>query len=396
MKSTNMKLKQLFAMSALIGLPMVTVAQSKENLIDNGGFESLASKPKKLGQIDLATGWKSPTGVRADLFTGGSKVHQIATPENQYGKETPKEGDNYVGIMAYSYANKLPRSYVSTKLKTALKKDVRYCVSFYVSLSESSKYSANQLGANISKKEFGTDQKVHLIDQTQILHPDNKVFNATYNWERVCGTFKAEGGEKFITIGNFTKDENTKYETNKKPKDSKITQIIGAYYYIDDVVVTMLDSGDDCNCYDVDKDVNEQSTTIYMKQVADNEKMSPKDRIEKQEIYFAFGKTTFTPQATAALDIIVKVMKENPSMNLLVSGNNNEEEDKLAEKKDYYADMDTKRNQVVKEYLISKGIDASRLKSESKGSSNPSSDVKESDDDDLKLAKNRRVTFTVQ
>lgn len=390
-----MKLKHAFAIGFLAGLPAITIAQNSENLIENGSFEALTSKPKKLGQIDLATGWKSPTGVRADLFTGGTKVPQIATPDNQFGKESPKDGENYAGIVAFSYGNKMPRSYITTKFKTALKKDATYCVSFYVSLSEASKYSNNQLGANISKKEFGTDQKVHLIDQTQILHPDNKIFNATYNWERVCAKFKAEGGEKFITIGNFTSDDNTKYEKNKPSKDNKITQIISAYYYIDDVVVTLLDEGDDCNCYEVDKDKSEMSTTVYMKQIIINDKMTPKDKIERQEIYFAFGKSNFTPQATAALDVIVKVMKENPDLNITVKGYNNVAEDELAEKKDFYADMDSQRNQAVKEYLISKGISPTRLKSEGKGSSEPSPDIKDSDEEDLKLAKNRRVTFSV-
>jgi outer membrane protein OmpA-like peptidoglycan-associated protein len=394
MKPNSMKLKQL-ALGALIGLPLIASAQKGDNLIDNGGFESNAGKPKKLGQIDLATGWKSPTGARADYFLSDSKVPDVAAPDNAYGKETPKEGENYAGIFAFSYGNKLPRTYITAKLKTPLKKDVTYCISFYVSLSEASKYSCNQIGANISKKEFGTDQKVHLIDQTQIQHPDNKVFNATYNWEKVCGSYKAEGGEKFLTIGNFTSDQDTKYEVNKKPKDSKITQVIGAYYYIDDVVVTMLDKDEDCKCYDADKDKNELSTTVYMKQVADNDKMSTKDRIEKQEIYFGFGKTFLTVQAKAALDIVAKVLTENPNMTITVMGHNNEEEDKLAEKKDFYADMDTKRNQVVKEYLQSKGIAASRLKSESKGSEVPSPEIKEGDDDDLKLAKGRRVVFRV-
>jgi outer membrane protein OmpA-like peptidoglycan-associated protein len=395
MKPNSMKLKQLVALTALIGLPLIASAQNGDNLVDNGGFESNAGKPKKLGQIDLATGWKSPTGARADYFLSDSKVPDVGAPDNAYGKETAKEGENYAGIFAFSYGNKLPRTYIMTKLKTPLKKDVTYCISFYVSMSEASKYACNQIGANISKKEFGTDQKVHLIDQTQIQHPDNKVFNASYNWEKVCASYKAEGGEKFLTIGNFTSDQDTKYEVNKKPKDSKITQIVAAYYYIDEVVVTMLDKDEDCKCYDADKDKNELSTTVYMKQVADNDKMSTKDRIEKQEIYFGFGKTFLTPQAKAALDIVAKVLTDNPAMTITVMGNNNPEEDKLAEKKDFYADMDTKRNQVVKEYLISKGINASRLKSESKGSDNPSPEVKETDDDDLKLAKNRRVIFKV-
>lgn len=395
MKPNSMKLRQLVALSALIGLPFIAGAQKGENLVDNGGFESNAGKPKKLGQIDLAAGWKSPTGARADYFLSDSKVPEVGAPENAFGKEAPKEGENYAGIVAFSYGNKMPRTYIMTKLKTPLKKDVTYCISFYVSMSEASKYACNQIGANISKKEFGTDQKVHLIDQTQILHPDNKVFNASYGWEKVCASYKAEGGEKFLTIGNFTKDEDTKYETNKKPKDSKITQIVGAYYYIDDVVITMLDKDEECQCYTDDKDKNELSTTVYMKQVADNDKMSIKERIEKQEVYFAFGKTFLTPQAKAALDIVAKVLTENPNMTITVSGHNNAEEDKLAEKKDFYADMDTKRNQVVKEYLISKGINASRLKSESKGSDVPSPEIKETDDDDLKLAKGRRVIFRV-
>jgi OmpA-OmpF porin, OOP family len=395
MKPNSMKLKQLVAFTALISLPLFASAQKEDNLVDNGGFESSTGKPKKLGQIDLATGWISPTGYRADYFMSDSKIPDVGVPENAFGKEQAKEGENYAGIVAFSYGNKMPRSYIMAKLKTPMKKDVTYCISFYVSMSEASKYACNQIGANISKKAFGTDQKVHLIDQTQIQHPDNKVFNASYNWEKVCGSYKAEGGEKFLTIGNFTSDQDTKYETNKKPKDSKVTQIVAAYYYIDEVVVTMLDKDGECQCYSDDKDKNELSTTVYMKQVADNDKMSTKDRIEKQEVYFAFGKTFLTNQAKAALDIVAKVMTENPTMTITVIGSNNEEEDKLAEKKEFYSDMDTKRNQAVKEYLISKGISATRLKSESKGSESPSPEVKESDDEDLKLAKNRRVIFKV-
>jgi outer membrane protein OmpA-like peptidoglycan-associated protein len=58
--------------------------------------------------------------------------------------------------------------------------------------------------------------------------------------------------------------------------------------------------------------------------------------------------------------------------------------------------MDSKRNQSVKEYLISKGVSPTRLKSEGKGSLNPNLEVKDTDEEDLKLAKNRRVTFSVQ
>lgn len=392
MKFKTMKIKSLLTVAGSLVLSLS--AMSQDNLVDNGGFESTTGKAKKLGQIDMATGWKSPTGVRADFFVGDGKVPEIGTPENAYGKEDPKEGENYAGIMAYSYNNKLPRSYVSAKLTTALKKDVYYCVSFWVSLSETSKYASNQIGANISKKEFGTDQKTPLIDKAQVLHPDNKVFNATYGWERVCATFKAEGGEKYITIGNFSSNEDTKYEAIKKAKDSKLTQIVGAYYYIDDIVVTMLDEDQSCDCYTDDK-AKEETSMIYMKQVIDNEKMSPKDRIERQGVYFAFGKATLTTQAQKSLDLIAKVLKENAALTVTLYGHADVKEEEMAEKKPAFNQMDQKRIDAVVEYLKSKGISASRIKSEAKGSTEANPEIVDSDQEELKFAKNRRVTIKV-
>lgn len=392
MKFKTMKFKSLLFIAGSFIIGSSAIAQ--DNLVDNGGFESTTGKAKKLGQIDMATGWKSPTGVRADFYVGDGKVPEIGAPDNFYGKEDPKEGENYAGIMAYSYNNKLPRSYVSAKLTTALKKDVYYCVSFWVSLSEASKYACNQIGANLSKKEFGTDQKVPLIDKAQILHPDNKVFNATFGWVRVCGSFKAEGGEKFITIGNFYSNEDTKYEALKKPKDSKINQVIGAYYYIDDVVVTMLDEGQDCNCYTDDK-AKEETSMIYVKHVIDNEKMKPNERIERQGVYFAFGKDHLTTQAHKSLDLIVKVLKENPAITITINGHSDVKEEEMAAKKPVFDNMDQKRVDAVLAYFKSKGIDTSRIKVVVSGSGESNPEIHDTDDEELKLAKNRRVTFKV-
>jgi hypothetical protein len=61
------------------------------------------------------------------------------------------DGENYAGIRAFSYGDKEPRSYVSAKLKVPLTKDAMYCVTFYVSLAEASKYACNNIGMNFSK-----------------------------------------------------------------------------------------------------------------------------------------------------------------------------------------------------------------------------------------------------
>ncbi|ASS49410.1 MAG: hypothetical protein CHH17_11850 [Candidatus Fluviicola riflensis] len=393
MKSTSMKIKQGVLFAALLGLPAILSAQNNENLVDNGGFEASTGKTKKLGQIDMATGWKSPTGARADLYLTDSKMPEIAVPNNAHGKEEPKEGENYAGIVGFSFGDKVPRTYLMTKLKTPLKKDMKYCVSFYVSLSEDSKYASNQIGANLSKKEFGTDQKSAIIDKTHILQENNKVFNAFYGWEKVCGTFVADGGEKYITIGNFTSNEDTKKETNKKPSEIK-SQIIAAYYYIDDVVVTLVSEDTPCDCAG-QEDVSNASSTIYQKAIVIKDRATPKEKIEAQGVYFAFGKDRITQQGMAALDLIATELKANPALVLSMTGHSDPAEDELAAKKPYYLDMDKKRVAAVTAYLKEKGVEESRIKSSVKGSAEPNPEIVETDEDDLKMAKNRRVVFAV-
>lgn len=394
MKSSTRSMAAFLAVIPMSLCTLTSLAQG-DNLVENGSFESTSGKVKKLGSIDLATGWVSPTGVRADLFVPGAKVPEIGSPDNFYGKETAKEGDNYAGIMVYSFNDKMPRSYVMAKLSTPLKKGMKYCVSFHVSLSELSKYSSNQIGANLGKKPFGTDAKTSIVDATHVLQADNKVMTGMYNWDKICGVFTAEGGEKYITIGNFTKNENTKNERMKKPDNVKGTQFIGAYYYIDDVSVVMLDANQPCDCAVAVED-DGISATIYQKTVVVTDKMTAKQKIELQTAYFGFGKDKLQPAGIEALNLIAAEMKANPAMKLQVFGNSDVKEEDMGTRKPDYAGMAQKRVDVVVKYLTEQGIAANRLTGIAQGSDQQSPEViKEVDDEDLQMAKNRRVNFKV-
>jgi len=386
-----------FSSIFLIGLTTISAfGQDGENLVPNGSFEATDGKVKKLGGIESATGWTSPTGVRADLFTS-SKVPDINVPENAYGKESAKEGTNYTGIIGFSFGNKIPRSYIMTKFDAPLKKGMRYCVKFNVSLAEASKYASNSIAANISKKPFATDEKTMIIDASHVLHANNdtKKINQTFAWEQICGTFVAEGGEKYITIGNFTSDDKTKSEPNKKPKDLKIEQIPAAYYYVDDISVVLLEESAFCDCL-IAEERNEYSTTIYQKAIIVNDKMSVNQMIEAQQTFFAFGKSNLSPSGKESLDFIVAKMKENPALKLEIQGHSDPQEDKVGEEKPLYADMANKRINSVIAYLTEMGIEESRLIPSSQGSESPNEEIAETDEEDLKMAKNRRVTFKVR
>ena len=400
--ATKKKITSLLTV-AFVALSFFTFAQNGENLISNPSFESTGKKVKRLGSIESATGWISPTGVRADLFVA-SKIPDVNVPLNIYGSEEPKDGGNYAGLVSYSYGNKVPRSYIMSKLEAPMKKGMKYCVKFNVSLSEASKYATNNMGALFTKKQVVNGSKAPIIEEPSLVHFNNdmKIISARYNWTEICGVYNAKGGEKYITLGNFMSDQDTKSERMKKDKNSKIKvkEFIAAYYYLDEVSVQLLDTdkGEICECA-AEEAGKTYSTMIYQKVFNITEEMSPKDKIEEQQVFFAFGRNKMNAQGEASLDFIAKTMKAHPEMKLQVKGHNNAMEDEAGLENDYYMDMDGKRISAVFAYLIDKGISESRLIASPKGSESPNPEVTDEDlenDEDLALAKSRRVSFKVR
>lgn len=395
-------MKKVYAICAMAALSFGAMAQDSENLVNNGDFESVDKKPKRLGKIESATGWISPTGVRADLFVD-SKIPEIGTPSNIYGAEDPKDGENYAGIVAYSYGDKMPRSYVMSKLKSPLKKGMTYCVKMNISLAEASKYASNNVGVLLSKKDLTTTTKVPIIEEPSVVHWDNDqtIVTARYNWTEICGTFTAKGGEKYITLGNFNSNEETKSERMKKDpkvKDIKVSQILGAYYYIDAVSVQMIDEkqGEKCEC-DVADPTAGFSKLVYQKSPVLDDKMSASEKVAAHKVYFAFGSSKLTAEGKNALKTIAEIMKANPENKLRIFGHNTEEEEKAALETTDIADADNSRIGAVMNYLNEQGIDSGRIIPTRKGSGVANeSEISDSDDDEMRQAKNRRVEFELK
>ncbi|MEO9258075.1 MAG: OmpA family protein [Crocinitomicaceae bacterium] len=387
-------MKKLFILLAVFSTTMIVAQEQEgENMLENGSFESIDGKVKKLGDITKAVGWTSPTAARPDLFIPDNKILEIDPKTNPYGSETAKDGENFAGIVAYSYNNKIPRTYLMAKLNEPMKKGMKYCVNMYISLAELSKYACNNIGINFSSKEFSSTEKVALLDEFSVIDLDNKVFNATFNWDRICGTYTAKGGERYITIGNFETDEATKNERVKKSADLKGTQIIAAYYYVDDIKVQLLNKEEVCDC-GTDKGINLGSAVIYSKNDYFKEDMTVAQKIDASTIYFGFVQDMITGASKVDLNRLVALMKADPTLRLKVVGHSDVKESELATTKPAYAGMSQKRINMTIKYFIDNGIDASRLIASDGGdrTPSPSADVA---DEELKEAKNRRVEFVL-
>ena len=362
------------------------------NLVENGSFEIIKGKVKGLGCVDASADWKNVTNAKADLFVKENKLPIVLTSGNSYGKEEPKEGDNYAGLVVYSPKDKIARNYITSPLTQPMLKGKKYCVSMYISLAEGSKYATNNLGINFHKKQPKQEEAKTIVEKTAILHNQAKMVNATYGWEKVCGTYISEGGEEFITIGNFTATDKSKIEKTLKIKDYKGVISEFAYYYVDNISVVMVEQKSACDCGNQESNKD----TYYHKIIMLEEKMTPTQRIEAHTAFFPFGKYELQETNRSTIDAVIREMKANPAFIVELFGHLDVNEAELATKKPLFADLANRRIREVMKYMIENGIDEKRLISTPKDEKEPNEEILEDDDEDLKLAKNRRVMFIVK
>jgi outer membrane protein OmpA-like peptidoglycan-associated protein len=389
-----MKVKLLLTSCLSLVLVFGASAQADDkNLVQNPSFETTTGKLRKLKQIEAAKTWLAPTGVPADLYSEKADS-PISVPANPYGNEKPMEGSNYAGFVAYSYRDKEPRTYLQTELLGPLKAGVKYCVQFNVSLADKCKYASNNIQAHLAKKQLKTDEKESIIvDNAQVMHSKNKVYNYMYNWHPVCSVVEAKGGEKFLTIGNFTETKNTLYEKMKLPKGFSGTQRFNAYYYVDNVQVFQLDSLAECDC-EAKIQSGAKTIVIYEPVVNIPEEATDEEKIGYYGVYFDFIKSTIETQFNDDLDAVAVLMKSNPGFNLELHAHADKNEIAHAEKSimnAQFKDIAQKRADAVVGYLKRKGVASSRIVIKIHDDAEPAMEA----DNDVARAKNRRVVFNV-
>ncbi len=392
MKLKTRKLRGWFYTLPIAFLSLSTIAQEAENLVVNPSFEDAQSrKIRRIGDIERAEGWSSATGNRADLYSAEAGAPDVLTPENIYGKEEPKTGINYAGIIAYSYREKENRTYLTSQLSTSLKKGMRYKVQFYASLAELSKYSTNRLGVHLSKKGMGTDDKIPaIIAETHVEHPKKEIFNGMYGWDLVCGEYVATGKEKYITIGNFSEEAEIRNERARKPRDMAGKQIIAAYYYIDDVSVQLLGPNETCDC-DYGDEFKQVVSTVYQRSPEITKDMTLSAQVNQYNIYYATGRYDVKVDGARTLDVLAQIMTDNPNMKLQITGHSDELEAESSTDKV----VSMRRAEYVKTLLEERGVASQRLTIVDAKNEIKSEYITESDDETLGDAKNRRVTFKI-
>ncbi|MEM9023280.1 MAG: OmpA family protein, partial [Bacteroidota bacterium] len=290
--------------------------------------------------------------------------------------------ENYAGIRVYADREAKPRTYLQSRFTKSLKEGKTYCVKFHVSLADIAKYGTNNMGAYISKKQI-TQKEILEYDITpHVVHSRRIVYDDQYDWVEICGTYKAAGGEKFITIGNFAKQTDIETKRMKRPRGITGVQTRDSYYYIDDVSVLNMAELESCDCEKTDD--GQQFAVQYTKNISEDNTLDDSRLIELKQVHFGSLKTAVEESEYAALEEVVKLLTSNEAIKLQVVGHTDNIEQLKAKN-----NVSKQRAEAVVAYLVSKGIAADRLTA-------VGNDDKDSLTDDQTasgLAQNRRVQF---
>lgn len=363
---------------------------SRVNLVFNGSFEEYRFCPKRVDAVGVlinVDGWYQPTKGSADYFnTCGSR--ECGVPKNKLGEQLPHDGDGYCGI--YCSKNDY-REYLQTRLRRKLRAGDSIRLTFFVSLSEQSTGAVATLGGLFTKediydtvrsillhKEYETlsDDIFQVIATTytpQVMNPPDVPLTDTRNWQCVTGIFVADGGEQYITLGNFNTAERSGYVE----PDSLAQLLPGSYYYIDDVFVECL------NCEPpIADDLNVDSNYLTQEQPT----FSVGSTFVLKDIFFEFDKSTILQQSFFELMRLITLLNTYPDMQIEVGGHTDSKGSDS-----YNQRLSESRAKAVADYLISKGISERRLQYRGYGKSKPI-DTNETEEG---RARNRRVEFII-
>lgn len=166
-----------------------------QNLIANGSFEEVENCFTIIeAQV---SGWYNPIVTSPDVYFSNTSCL------NEYAVE-PQDGNNYLGLAVGipDLSSFDSREYVTTELLAALESGKIYRLSFWIRESPFLGFTCDKIGVYFSNDSISESTEDLFSITPQIQTPNNMLFIGG-DWIEYIDYYEAQGGEKFMTIGNF-------------------------------------------------------------------------------------------------------------------------------------------------------------------------------------------------
>ncbi|HRH01902.1 MAG TPA: T9SS type A sorting domain-containing protein [Bacteroidia bacterium] len=236
-------MKEYIKIVIAISVFFVYINSNAQNLVPNGSFEIYTQCPTSINQIFYCSGWfqphKYPGGFSVNYSSSSDYYNSCSNtftdvPNNIAGYQIANTGNSYIGIALYStpYGGNGFREYAEVKLSQELIANKKYDLQYFVSMANESRFSITKFDAYLSNDSLlytSSDlMNIPVVPQLQY----NGRIDDTLNWFAVNASFIAQGGERFLTLGNF--HDGLVCDTLRTLITST-SFCCSAYYYIDDV-----------------------------------------------------------------------------------------------------------------------------------------------------------------
>lgn len=214
-----------------------------QNLIPNPSFEDTVQL--RFG-ITSARNWASPNRSSPEHYNPNSRT-EWSVPKNYTGYQDGHSGVSYFGVKVYtlfaSQGIRSARDYIQCQIKEVLVQDSIYCMQLFLTLADSSNYaSRNQLGVKFSNSKISSNSTANLNEIPEIIISPTEYIQDKVNWIQYNFQYRARGGERYLTIGNFNDTNNIDTVFIGGGGDRFNLDYNATYYYIDDVYLGSCDS----------------------------------------------------------------------------------------------------------------------------------------------------------
>lgn len=202
---------RVFTPIALLLLPLIATGQ--QNLVPNPSFEEHTACPNAPGKIWLATPWEKVGGGGGYDLLSRMRSCLLRHSRKQGGGGYARTGQAYADILLLYNNHVLPSTqegnFLGTHLLQSLDTGKKYNVGLYLSLMDSMHIACKNIGAYFSigkptqtgwSPEFTTTHLLSLVPQVRY---EGDFLIDKEGWMEISGSFTAQGGENYITIGNF-------------------------------------------------------------------------------------------------------------------------------------------------------------------------------------------------
>lgn len=215
-------------------LGLISLSGFAQNLVLNPSFENVGPCPIISPDIgDIIAPWDT-TGLTGPIAYFNQACGDPGNA-NTTNNATAFDGDGFLGMLLYAPGSGLSRSYIHGELKQPLDSGKLYSCTFFV---KPILYDMLGIGLGIDNISVAfTDSIFDSIPPGGFFDFDAQVKNTNpiinqQKWTPVCGIFMADGTEKYLTIGNFASD----LQTRALPLDGSSAPQV-AYYLVDFISV---------------------------------------------------------------------------------------------------------------------------------------------------------------